>query len=206
MQDAATKAHLLAWLGGRVKRVVVAVQAVQERRLLGGLVFQHGVGLLALGRGVVLGRGTLGAAPVALADEEGASRDARVDLAGSDLDEVRLGLDDRARATLVVDAEDLGTDLELVASRGSGQRLEELDLALAVDDAGSVEVGDAGDLDGLLGLVEVNHFLGRALESCGGERSVATLQLLYHMAVLTQEDGVGWEDGEIGMVFLEADC
>ncbi|KAH0499166.1 hypothetical protein TgHK011_006377 [Trichoderma gracile] len=70
-----------------------------------------------------------------------------------------MGVDDGARAALVVDAEDLLAELELAAGRGDGQGLEELDLALAVDDAARVEVGDAGDLGLFLGGVEVDDFL-----------------------------------------------
>jgi hypothetical protein len=50
-------------------------------------------------------------------------------------------------------------ELELAAGRRDGQGLEELDLALAVDDAAGVEVGDAGDLGLFLGGVEVDDFL-----------------------------------------------
>jgi hypothetical protein len=87
-----------------------------------------------------------------------------VDLARGDVDEVGLGVDDGAGLALVIDAEDLCAGLELAAFRGGGEGLEELDLALAVDDAAGVKGGDAGDLDGLLGGVEVDDLLGVALE------------------------------------------
>lgn len=151
-----------------MQRVVVAVEAVQQRGLGGGLVRDGGVGGLALGRGEALGRGALGAAPVALGDVEGRRGDARVDVARGDVDEVRLRVDDGAGPALVVDADDLGAGLELAAGAGGGEGLEELDLALAVDDAAGVEGGNAGDLDGLLGGVEVDDFLGVALEGWRG--------------------------------------
>jgi hypothetical protein len=55
-------------------------------------------------------------------------------------------------------------------------------VALAVDDAGRVEFGDAGDGRGALALVEGGYFLVGELEG--------------------EDDGVGGEDGEGGVEFL----
>lgn len=54
--------------------------------------------------------------------------------------------------------------------------------ALAVDDSGGIERGNFGDGDGLLGGVEVDYFLGVALEG--------------------EDDGVSREDGEVGVELL----
>ena len=166
VRDGALEAHLLARLRRRVKRVVVAVEAVQQRGLGARVVLQHGIGRLALGRREVLRRRALGAVPVALRDEKAARSDAGVDVAAAGVYEVRLGIEDGAGAAFVVDAEHLGARLERLTGRGRGQLLEKLDLALAVDDAAPIEIGYAGNLDGLLGAVEVDDLLGLALERC----------------------------------------
>ncbi|TQW10625.1 hypothetical protein IF2G_01567 [Cordyceps javanica] len=72
VHDGTAEAHLLAGLGRGMKGVVVAVEAVEEGRLGGGLVSKYGIGLLVLGRRIADSSGALGAIPVALADEEGA--------------------------------------------------------------------------------------------------------------------------------------
>lgn len=164
VDDLTAEAHLLARLRGRVERIVVSIQPIQQGRLPGGLVLERYIWCLALWRGEVLGGGTLGPSPVALADEEGAPDGAGIDFARAGVDQVLLGLEDGAGAALVIDAKDLCADLELAALRGDGQGLQELDQALAVDDAGVVKVRNAGDLDGLLGSVEIDDFLGGVLE------------------------------------------
>jgi hypothetical protein len=95
-----------------------------------------------------------------------------------------LRLDDGAGLALVVDAHDPAADLEPAAGRGGGKRLEEGHLALAVDDAARVELGDAGDGLGRGAGVEVDDILVRVLEG--------------------EDDGVGGEDGEAWMELLGA--
>lgn len=148
--------------------VVVAVEAVEEGGAGARLVLEGDVRILALGRGEVLRGGALGPAPVALADVKGAADDAGVGVAGGGVDEVGLDLDDGAGAALVVDAEDGGADLEAAVLGGGGEGLEEGDLALAVDGAVGVELGNAGDGRRLLSGDEVDYLLGGALEGCGG--------------------------------------
>jgi hypothetical protein len=166
MYNLPPKTHLLPGLGRSVERVIVAIQPVQQRSLAVGLVLEHDVGLLALGRGEVDRRGALGTAPVALGDEEGAAHGAGVDISGRGVDEVGLGLDDGARAAFVVDSQDLCADLELATCGCRRKGLEELDQALAVDDAGRVEFWDARDGGGFFGGIEVDYFLGCAFEGC----------------------------------------
>lgn len=164
VHDGAAKAHLGTWLRRRMQRVIIAVQAIQKSRLLGRLVLQHKVRLLVLGWGEVDRLWALGSAPSALRDIERAGADARVDLAIAHINQVGLGVNHTAGLALVIDSNYFCSELELLTLRGRGKGLEELDLALAVDDAGWIEFGNAGDLDGFLGGVEVDYILGSALE------------------------------------------
>ena len=164
MHDGTTKAHLLSGLGSGVQRVVVAIETVEESGLVGGLVDEDGVRLLTLGRRVVGGRWALGSVPAALADEEGAGGDTGVDVAVADIDEISLDIDDTAGLSLVVHTQNLGADFELLAVRAGGERLEEFNLALAVENSPGIELGDVGDLNGLLGGVKVDHIDLGALE------------------------------------------
>lgn len=184
MQNRAAEPHRRPGLRRRVQRVVVAVQPVQMRRLGARLVLVHSIGLLALGGREVLRLGALGAAPAALADEEGGARDFGVRLAARGVDEVHLRLHDGAGLAFVVDAEDAAAQLEAAAFRGGRDGFEEGHGALAVDDAFGVQRGDAGDagVGGRLRGVEVDYFLGGLFEG--------------------QDDGVGGEGGEVGVEFL----
>ncbi len=166
MDDDAAEAHLLARLGVDVEGVVIAIEAVDDGCLRGGLVLELDIRRLSLWRREVIGRGTLGAAPVALADVEAAADDAAVDLAGTSVHQVGLGLDNCTGPALVVDAEYLGADLELLAFGGGGEGLEELDQSLAVDGSPCVEFRYARDLDGLLRGVEIDDVCMVVLESC----------------------------------------
>lgn len=164
VDDGATKAHLLTRLRVGVQGVVVAIKSVQKGSLLRRLVLESGIGVLALGRREVLSGRALGTTPVALGHEKGAANGTSVDLAGADLDQVGLRLDDGAGAALVVDANHLVPDLELLALGGGGQRLEELDQSLTIHHSRGVEIRDSGDLDSLLGGIEINDLLGVGLE------------------------------------------
>ncbi|CAN8098661.1 unnamed protein product [Discula destructiva] len=219
MNNIAPEPHLLPRLRRRVQGVVVAVQSVQQRRLARRLVLECHVRCLRFRRREVLRGGALGSTPVALPYEEGAANGARVDIAGACVDQILLDLQDGARPALVVDAEDLGADLESAALRGSGQGLQELDQALAVDNAGVVKVRHTGDFDGLLGSVEVNHLLGGALECCTVSARLRTRSARSHLRLgcwtahpLTQYERVGWEDGEVrvellrGRQYLDRHC
>lgn len=166
MDDDTAEAHLLTGLRVNVEGVVIAVETVEDRRHVGRLVLELDVGGLALRGRVVLGRGALGAAPVALADVEAAGEGAGVDLASAGVYEVILGLDDGAGPTLVVDAEHLAPELELLAFGGGRERLQELDDTLAVDDSSCVEFGHTGNLDGFLGGIEINDLLLVVLKRC----------------------------------------
>jgi hypothetical protein len=110
---------------------------------------------------------TLWTTPIALADEEAASDDAGVHLARLSVDKVGLGLEHCARATFVVDADDLLAGFKFAAVRRSWEGLQEFDLALAIDNARVVEFGDIRNLNGIAGLVVVDYLLGVLLEGCG---------------------------------------
>lgn len=120
--------------------------------------------------------------PPSLAHEEAASYSLGIHLPALRVNERLLRLDNRARLPLVIYAEHLRPDLELAASRGHGQRLEELDAALAIDNALAVELRNARDGRGRRARVEIDDLLVRVLEG--------------------EDDGVGREDGEGGVEFL----
>lgn len=101
------------------------------------------------------------------------------------VDERLFRFDDGAGLALVVDAEDLVADFKLAAGGGYGDGLEECDGALAVDDAAGVELGDAGDGDGVGAGVEVDDVEVGFLEG--------------------EDDAVGGEDLEVGVEFLGSD-
>lgn len=84
----------------------------------------------------------------------------------------------------VVYAENFLAELERAAFGSCGDGFEESHGAFAVDYAFGVEFGHAGDacIAGGLGGVEVDYFLGGFLEG--------------------EDDGVGWEGGEVGVEFL----
>lgn len=129
-----------------------------------GLVSDNGIWCLVLGWWVVDGRWALWSSPVALSNEEGTSDPSGVYLSAWDLDQFLLSLYDGAGLALVIDTEDLRADLEFLASRGGGERLEEGHGALSVDNAGGVEFRDVWDCRCALGLVEVDDFLAGVLE------------------------------------------
>jgi hypothetical protein len=114
---------------------------------------------------IVYCRRTLGPSPSALADEEARADGAGVDFSRVLVDDGLLGLDDGAGLALVVDAQDFGAEFEGAALRGGGEGFEELEQALAVDDAAGVEFGDAGDRVRGLRRVEIDYFL-RCLFEC----------------------------------------
>jgi hypothetical protein len=60
------------------------------------------------------------------------------------------------------------TGFEFAAGRGGWEGLEEFDPSLAIDNTLVVEFGDTRDLNGFIGLVVVDYFLGVLLESCEG--------------------------------------
>lgn len=203
VHDGTAKAHLGTWLRRGMQRVVIAVQAIQESRLLGRLVLQHKVRLLVLGWREVHRLGALGSAPSALRDIEGAGADARVDLAIAHINQVGLGVNHTAGLALVVNSNDLCSELELLARRGCGEGLEELDFALAVDDAGWIEFGNVGDLDGFLGGVEVDYILGSALEDFAIVSNCCRSSLGKQWGHLTKDGRVCREDLEPGVELLE---
>lgn len=100
-----------------MQRVVISIQPVQHRRFGASLHLNRSIRGLVFRWRIVLRRWTLGASPVALADEEAAAGNAGVDLTRIYVDKISLRLEDSARATLVVDADDLLTGFEIAAGR-----------------------------------------------------------------------------------------
>ena len=109
---------------------------------------------------------TLWTTPIALADKEAAADDAGIHLTGLSVDKLGLGLEDCARAALVVNTDDLLAGFKFAAVRRSWEGLQEFDLALTIDNARVVEFGDIRNLNGIAGLVVVDYFLGVLLEGC----------------------------------------
>jgi len=154
------------------------------RRLQRGLVLVHSVRLFALRRRVVLALRTLRTTPSSLTNEERRASNLSVQIPIRGINEVHLCLHDGAGLALVVDTKDFLAQLEGAAFGARGNGFEEGHGALAVDDALGVELGYAGDagIAGGLRGVEVDYFLGGFLEG--------------------EDDGVGWEGGEVGVQFL----
>lgn len=149
------------------------------------------VGLLftSLGGRVIDGRGTLGTSPSSLSDEESRADSPRVNFTRVLVDDGLLGLDHGAGLALVVDPQNLGAEFEVSPFGARGQGFEELDQPLAIDDPPGVEFRDSRDGVGLLGGVEIYHFLGRLFECY----SLASLALFCHVSscVLLPSDTEG---------------
>lgn len=120
--------------------------------------------LLPLWRREVLRRRPFGTSPVSLSNKKRTPNSCRIALARLLIHDVLLGLDDRARLALVVDADDFAAQLEGAAGGGGGEGLQEGHETLPVDDAAGVEFGDAGDGGAALRGVEVDYFLRGVLE------------------------------------------
>lgn len=71
---------------------------------------------------------------------------------------------------------------------------------MSVEDTAGVEFRNIWNWDLALGLVEIDDFLGCALECCEVYESVG--KNAEKDMVLTEDNRVGWEDGELGMEFL----
>jgi len=115
--------------------------------------------------------------------EEPGARSAHVELASLGIDQVILSLE-HSRLALVVEPHDLAADLKSPAFGSGRQRLKELYVPLAVDDALAVELRRAGDALSCWALsgVEVDDLGAGVLEG--------------------EDDGVGGEDGEVRVEFL----
>ena len=184
VHDGAAEPLLLPRLGRRLQRIIVPVEPVHVRDLGGGAQGVDGVGGAPPRRGEVDGLGARGAAPAALADEEGAADDGGVDFVGGAVEDGLLGFQDGGFA-FVVAAEDFGVEVEGAGGGGDGQGLVEGHFALAVDHTARVEAREVVDIGGggagLAG-VEGDDVGGGLLER--------------------EEDGVGGEGLEVGMEFL----
>jgi hypothetical protein len=118
-----------------------------------------------------------------LPDEERTPHSPRIRLPGLRIHKHLLRLDHTPRLPLIIDAQNLTPDLEIPAMAADGQRLQKLNLALAVDDAAVVEFRDARDGLRARAAVEVDDFLVGVLEG--------------------EDDRVGGEGGEGGVQFVE---
>lgn len=184
MDNDTSEAHFLSRLGIDVEWVIVPVQTVQSSRLIVCRLLVYSIWLLALWWREVLALWSLRSTPVALSNEERRSDDTRVDLASLRIHDIVLCFKDGARLSLVVDANHLAPRFKLPALAADGKWLVEDHLALAIEDALIVELGDTRDLRtaGILGGVEVDYVLRGVLKG--------------------EDNWVGREDGEVGVEFL----
>lgn len=127
---------------------------------------------------------TLRSTPPTLTNIKPAPHSPRIRLAALDIHQALLCLHNRTGLALIIHAQHLAPDLELAALGAHGQRLEKLQLALAVEDMARVELRNAIDGRRVAARVEVDDVLVGVLEG--------------------KDDGVGWEGGELGVEFLES--
>jgi hypothetical protein len=125
---------------------------------------------------------TLRSSPASLANIKPAPDRPRVRLAALHIHEALLGLDDRSWLALIVYTQDFAPDLEFAALGAYGQGFEELELALAIEDASGVELRDTFDWLAVAPCVEVDDILVGVLEG--------------------KDDGVGREGSEGWVEFL----
>lgn len=126
---------------------------------------------------------TLRTSPSSLANVEATAYNPAVCLACLRIYKSLLCLDDCAGLSFVVDTKHLAPDLELATLAGGRDRLEELELALAIEDMLGIEFRYAIDGLGVRAGVKVDYFLVGVLER--------------------QDDGVCRERCKLRVQFLE---
>jgi hypothetical protein len=126
---------------------------------------------------------TLGTSPSTLTNVKPTANSPAVCLASLGIYKPLLCLDNCAGLSFVVDTEHLTPDLELATFAGRRNRLEEFELALAVEDMLGVELGYTSDWLSVRASVEVDYFLIGVLER--------------------QNNGICGECCELGMQFLQ---
>jgi hypothetical protein len=125
---------------------------------------------------------TLRSSPTTLPNVKPTSHGPGIHLARRFIHKRLLRLDDRSRLALVIHTQHLASYFEALALGCHRERLEELELALAVKDMLGVELGDAINRRAVGARVEIDHFLVCMLKG--------------------KDDGVGWEGSEVGVKFL----
>ena len=126
---------------------------------------------------------TLRSSPSTLTNVKATANSPAVCLACFGIHEPLLCLDDCAGLPLVVDTEHLTPDLELATLAGGRNRLQEFELALAVENMLGIELGYTSDWLSVRASVEVDYFLISVLER--------------------QDNGVCGECCKLGMQFLQ---
>jgi hypothetical protein len=158
------------------------------------------IGPLPLGRRKIHSSRSLRPPPIPLPNIKRTPNRPRIHLSTLPIHNILLLLDHASCFPLIVDPDNLGSQLEFATRGGRRQRFQEFDEPLAVYYARGVEFRDAGDGDSAFGGVEIYYFLRGLFEGCkvldrggigreGGSR--------------TEDYGVGWEDGEVGVEFLD---
>jgi len=125
---------------------------------------------------------TLRSSPTTLPDVKPTPHGSGIHLARRFIHKRLLRLDDSSRLALIIHTQHLASYFEAHALGCHRERLEELELALAVKDMLGVELGDAVNRRAVGARVEIDHFLVCMLKR--------------------KDDRVGWEGGEVGVKFL----
>jgi hypothetical protein len=126
---------------------------------------------------------TLRTSPSTLTNVKATANSPAVCLACFGIHEPLLCLDDCAGLSLVIDTKHLTPDLKLATLAGRRNRLQEFELALAVENMLGIELGHTSDWLSVRASVEVDYFLIGVLER--------------------QDDGVCGESCKLGMQFLQ---
>lgn len=155
---------------------------------------------------------TLRATPTTLTDEERTPHRPRVRLPRLHIHKPLLRLHHTA-LPLVVYTQHLGPDLKVAPMRCDGQGLQELDLALAIEHAAIVELGNTRNGGRGAGLVEIDDLLGIALEGqddrVRGEGDEVGMQLVQEVELVGggadavgEEEDIALEPGDSDLLFI----
>lgn len=107
---------------------------------------------------------TLGTAPATLSNQETAGQNLRVDFSRLLVNDRLLSLYDSAGLALVIDTNDLVAQLKLATSASRRERLQDSQLALAVDTMAVVKLGNTRDMGSLLAGIKISDLLVSELE------------------------------------------
>lgn len=167
-----------------MQRIIIPIQPIQHRRLLTRLILPHHIRRLALRRRKILRLRTLRPTPTSLPDKKRTPNRTHIDLISLSINNIRLSLQYSSRFPFIIDTNDFIFREKFPAGGAGGEGFVEDHFAFAVEDACAVELGHVGDGGARVMLcgVEVDDFLRGMLEG--------------------EDDGVGWEDGEVGVEFL----
>lgn len=151
---------------------------------------------------------TFWSTPVTLPDKKVTADSLRIYLPGFLVHDRLLCLHDSPRLALIVDTNDLVSQLEFLASARCWKGLQDGEFTLAIDHSTGVELRNTRDGRTLRARVEIGDFLVCEFESWLEQRVSVSLVhwKLRRMPSHTKDQRVGREDSEIGMKFLCVHC